>query len=91
MFIIVLLALLVIAVLTLLSLLKDRKSCNIAKTKIKELTSYTAEHIQALELDGISIVDDLEVQKAKVQKLKKKIIVKTVVFVIFAIAFYIVL
>lgn len=88
---IILIILLAFTIMLLLSFLKDKKACNLAKNKVKELSSYTAEHIQALELEGISVSDDLEVQKAKVQKLKKKVLVKLVSIIVLAVLLFIII
>lgn len=88
---ILLLVLLVVTILVLVSLLKDRKASKAAKEKIKEIMAYTAEHIQALELEGISVSDDLEVQKTKTIKLKKTLIIKSAIFAVLLIVLVIIL
>lgn len=88
---IILLVLLVVTLLILVSLLKDRKEGKAIKEKVKEIMAYSAEHIQALELEGISVSDDLEVQQTKAKKIKKKLVVKSVVFAILLVLLIIIL
>lgn len=89
--IVVLLILLVVAVVLLLSVIKAKKALTAGKNKVQELSTYTAEHIKALELEGVSVADDLEVQKTKVQKLKKSFVTKLISFVVVLVVLFIVL
>ncbi|RTL02802.1 MAG: hypothetical protein EKK57_01050 [Proteobacteria bacterium] len=89
--IVVLLILLVVAVVLLLSVVKAKKALNAARNKVQELSAYTAEHIKALELEGVSVADDLEVQKTKAQKLKKSFVTKLVSFAVVVVIIFIVL
>lgn len=88
---VILLVLLVVTILVLVSLLKNRKEGKLVKEKIKEIMAYSAEHIQALELEGISVSDDLEVQKTKAKKIKKSLVIKSVIFTVLLVVLIIIL
>ena len=49
------------------------------------MSAYTVEHIQALELEGVSVADNLEVAKVKFAKLKKKSITKAIILAVLVI------
>ena len=73
MFIVILLVVLTTTVFTLVTLIKDKKACKEAKKQVQEMSAYTVEHIQALELEGVSVADNLEVAKVTFAKLTKSI------------------
>lgn len=85
MFIVILLVVLTTTVFTLVTLIKDKKACKEAKKQVQEMSAYTVEHIQALELEGVSVADNLEVAKVKFAKLKKKSITKAIILAVLVI------
>lgn len=91
MLIVILLAVLTATIFTLVLLIKDKKACKAAKKQIQEMSAFTVEHIQALELEGISVSDDLEVAKVKHAKFKKKSITKAIILAILVVLLIIIL
>ena len=91
MFIIILLALLTLTIFTLVLLIKDKKACSLAKKQVQEMSSYTVEHIQSLELEGVSVADELEVAKVKHAKFKKKTMTKAIILAVLVVLLVIVI